>query len=160
MTKEIKMKIQNHKALLFVVLLIALISCTVCFSYREVLDKGVDKLKKEKMALQEVAAIGELKMITAAELEYQAFYSRGIYASLEQLYGKGLIDSELKKGEKGGYHFVVSVLDGGNAFEVTAVPSKYRETGEQSYYVDQTSVIRWADKKGAPADASDETFAK
>jgi hypothetical protein len=40
-------------------------------------------------------------------------------------------------------------------FEVSAAPVEYGKTGKMSYYMDQTRMLRGADRSGASAIASD-----
>ena len=95
--------------------------------------------------------MARLRAIAAAEARYQV-ESGGEYGSLDQLIQKGYA-SDPSRGKLTGYRFEVQVR--GRGFQVTAVPERFGITGKRSFYVDETNVIRAADKKGAPATASD-----
>ena len=99
----------------------------------------------------ETAAIARLRAIAAAEASY-GVESGGEYGTLDQLLQRRYINDP-SSGKLTGYRFEVRVKPGG--FQVTAVPEKFGVTGTRSFYVDETNVIRAADKRGQPATASD-----
>ncbi|HSB12538.1 MAG TPA: hypothetical protein VLM38_23820 [Blastocatellia bacterium] len=99
----------------------------------------------------ETAALARLRAIAAAEARYQV-ESGGDYGSLEQLIQKRYVNDP-SNGKLTGYRFEVQVKPG--SFQATAVPEKFGITGKRSFYVDESNVIHAADKKGAPATASD-----
>jgi hypothetical protein len=99
----------------------------------------------------ETAAMARLRAIAVAEAQYQA-ESGGEYGSLDQLIQKRYINDP-SRGKLTGYRFEAQVRPGG--FQVSAVPQKFPITGKRSFYIDETNVIRGADKRGAPATASD-----
>ena len=100
----------------------------------------------------ELAARSRLQAIVTAEAGYAATSPGGQYASLEQLVAQGLM-SNPSQGKLARYRFDVKVTSRG--FEATAVPETYGVTGNRSFFVDETRVIRGADKKGAKATAAD-----
>jgi hypothetical protein len=99
----------------------------------------------------ELAAISRLRSIVTAEMALQV-EGDGKYATLEELVAKGVM-SNPSQGKLTGYRFAVRVKPGG--FEATAVPETFGVTGRRSFYVDESSVMRAADKGGLPASASD-----
>jgi hypothetical protein len=103
-------------------------------------------------AADELAARSRLQAIVTAEAGYQATAPAGEYATLEELIAKGLT-SDPTEGKLARYRFEVKVTPHG--FEATAVPEKYGVSGNRSFFVDETRVIRGADKGGAKATASD-----
>lgn len=102
-------------------------------------------------AANETAALARLRAIAAAEARYQVD-SGGDYGSLEQLIQKRYVNDP-SNGKLTGYKFDVQVRPG--SFQITAVPEKFGITGKRSFYVDESNIVRTADKKGAPATASD-----
>jgi hypothetical protein len=102
-------------------------------------------------AADEVAAMARLHSIAQAEAIYQAERD-GEYATLEELIENGLV-RDPSKGKAARYRFEVVVKP--NGFEATAVPEKWGVTGRRSFYVDETLVMRGADKGGEKATASD-----
>jgi hypothetical protein len=99
----------------------------------------------------ETAAMARIRAIAGAEAQYQT-ESGGEYGTLDQLIQKRYVNDP-SAGKLARYRFEVQVKPGG--FQVTAVPEKYGVTGKRSFYVDETNVLHAADKKGAPATASD-----
>lgn len=102
-------------------------------------------------AANETAVMARLRAIAAAEASYHV-ESGGEYGTLDQLVQKRYV-SDPSTGKLTGYRFEVQVKAGG--FQVTAVPEKFGVTGKRSFYLDETNIIHAADKKGAPATASD-----
>ena len=102
-------------------------------------------------AANETAALARLRSIAGAEAQYQV-ESGGEYGTLDQLIAKRYVNDPTH-GKLTGYRFEVQVKPGG--FQATAVPEKVGISGKRSFYVDETNVVHAADKKGAPATASD-----
>jgi hypothetical protein len=102
-------------------------------------------------AANETAAMARLRAIAVAEAQYLA-ESGDEYGTLDQLIEKRYVNDP-SRGKLTGYRFEVQVKRGG--FQITAVPEKFPITGKRSFYIDETNVIRGADKRGAPATASD-----
>ena len=102
-------------------------------------------------AANETAAMARLRAIARSEAQYQV-ESGGEYGTLDQLVEKRYVNDP-SSGKLTGYRFEIQVKPGG--FQVTAVPEKFGITGKRSFYVDETNVVHAADKKGAPATASD-----
>ena len=102
-------------------------------------------------AANEIAVQARLRSIATAEAMYQV-ESGGEYATLDRLIEKEML-RDPSRGKLSGYKFDVRVRP--NGFEATAVPEKFGITGRRSFYIDETNVIRGADKGGAPATASD-----
>jgi hypothetical protein len=106
----------------------------------------------------EEGAIGSLKALNVAEIEYLSTFNRGYSPDLKSLGGvrdpsnpsesaAGLIDIALASGKKFGYTFtykVVSKIRNGvpATYELTARPDTYGQTGKSNYFTDQTGVIR------------------
>ena len=102
-------------------------------------------------AANETAAMARLHAIAAAEAQYQVA-SGGEYGTLDQLIQKRYVNDP-SSGKLTGYRFEVQVKQGG--FQATAVPVQSGISGTRSFYVDETNVMHAADRKGAPATASD-----
>jgi hypothetical protein len=103
------------------------------------------------IAGNEMAAIARLRSIATAEMQYQ-FDSGGSYATLDELIKNRMI-SDLSEAKLNGYRFDVRVRPG--RFEATAVPVRFGITGKRSFYVDESRIMRGADKRGDQAVASD-----
>lgn len=105
----------------------------------------------------ETAAMQSLRTIHGAEATYQAVSENGNFGSLSDLQSKDLIDLPMSQGNRCGYRFVLTISERDNStnFNIIAVPQKYGETGRRSFYMDESGVIRGADRNGQPANADD-----
>ena len=97
----------------------------------------------------ERAAFGLMYAISIAEKGYQK--TNGSFGTLEQLIGANLLTRDSL--ERSGYKFDVIVI--GDKYEATAVPAEYGKSGTLSLFIDETQVLRGADRSGAPATVSD-----
>ena len=79
-------------------------------------------------------------MLRVAEESYRVKLAHHRYGTLEELYKAGLIDAELGSGTKAGYRFELVPLE--TSFKLTAVPIEYGSTGDWSFYLDESGVIR------------------
>jgi hypothetical protein len=96
-------------------------------------------------------AIGVMYSILYAEFEYKKQKGSGSFGTLEQLIDSEMVSKETI--ERSGYKFELTV--GGDRFEVSAVPVEYGKGGTLSLYIDNTRVLRAADRNGASATSSD-----
>ena len=103
------------------------------------------------IAGNEMAAVARLRSIATAEMQYQ-LDSGGSYATLDELIKNRLI-GDLSEAKLNGYRFDVRVTPG--RFEATAVPVRFGITGKRSFYVDESRIMRGADRRGEQAVASD-----
>jgi hypothetical protein len=97
----------------------------------------------------ESMAMGVMMMLPHAQESYKK--TSGSYGTIEQLIAAKLISKEMI--ENAGYKIEVFVT--GDKFEAFAVPTEYGKTGKTSFFVDQTYVLRGADRAGASATSSD-----
>ena len=126
-----------------------------------ILFVAVPQYNKSKMNAQETAAIGAMKTIYTAEIQYQSQF--GDFAtSLPQLgpptaaggaegpQSAGLISASLAAGNASGYVFTVSQIPSGYA--VTGVPKTFNTTGRRTFYMDQSGVLRqnWSSDPATP----------
>jgi hypothetical protein len=107
----------------------------------------------------ESGAVSVLRIIMSAEATYQATAGNGDYGTLKQLGEQVLIDEILAKGHRYGYLFKLrvekSTAESPASFEAVAVPRKYGRTGLQSFYINETGIMRGANKRGAEATIGD-----
>lgn len=96
-------------------------------------------------------AIGLMYSIAHAQEQYKKDKGQGSCGTLEQLMEAELISKEVV--ERSGYRF--EVIASGDKFEATAVPLEYGKNGKTSLYIDQTRILRGADRNGASANSSD-----
>jgi hypothetical protein len=99
----------------------------------------------------EAAVKSELRTIVSAEATYQATTGDGRYGTLDELVKAGLISK--KPIERYGYEIELAVS--ATKFEATAVPIEYGKSGNFSYFVDESAVVRGGDHGGGPATISD-----
>jgi hypothetical protein len=99
----------------------------------------------------EAAAVSQLRMLVAAEDEYAAGKKDGHYGSLDELVQAELMSKEPL--DRFGYKIELTLS--GNKFQATAVPIEYGKSGNLSYFVDESGVLRGADHSGGPATIAD-----
>jgi type IV pilus assembly protein PilA len=116
---------------------------------------AIPSLMHAKMSGNEASAVGSLHTIITASQTYSSTYGKGYPATLAQLgpavipsaSNADLLDSVLSSGAKSGYTFSYSAAPavGGvvNSFAITADPSTRGNTGQRSFYTDQSFVIRF-----------------
>ena len=85
-------------------------------------------------------ALNSLRQLRVAQESYRVKLAHHRYGTLEELYNAGLIDAELGSGTKAGYRFELAPLEA--SFKVTAIPIEYGRTGDWSFYLDESGVIR------------------
>ena len=117
---------------------------------------SIPNLMRSRMAANETAAVTALRTVSAAENTYfNACHRIGFAASLSELNtgticvgGQGLIDETLATGTKSGYTFVYTSSAPNSwgtirSYTVTAQPISTGSTGQRSFFLDQTDVIRY-----------------
>ena len=113
-------------------------------------DKPSVRQVPQVIAANEIAAMARMRTIATSEMAHFAEQSK--YATLDELVQSGLVNDPMK-GSLRGYRFDVRAKT--NSFEATAVPENFGVTGRRSFYIDDTGVMRAAEKEGAAATASD-----
>ena len=121
---------------------------------------AIPNLLASRKAANEASAMSSLRTLHAAEATYQSTAGNGKFGTLNELAAMNLIDSKLAAGKKNGYNFTVEVTISETdlpGFSVVGVPMTYGTTGSgnRSFYLDETGVIRAADNSGAPATKDD-----
>jgi len=107
---------------------------------------AIPNLLRSKMVANEASAVGSLRTINTACIEYSTTYG-GYPGALTNLgpatpatsTSADLIDSVLATGTKSGYTFA-----NGNvlAYAITANPTNRGTTGQRGFFTNQTGVIR------------------
>ncbi len=106
----------------------------------------------------ESSVISSMRMLHSAEITYFSTAGAGSsYGTLAQLFDQLLVDPVLASGEKCGYVFSIEtvVFPPPALFRARARPRQYPVTGIRSFYIDDTGVLRGADKNGGDANADD-----
>ena len=124
---------------------------------------AIPNLLRARMAADEASAVGSLRTINTASITYLSTYGAGFPANLTALggppgaaatctAGAQLIDNVLSTGMKTGYNFTftpsgtaqtVGGCTGYPSYSITAVPVVAGQTGQRSFYTDQSGVIRF-----------------
>ncbi len=103
--------------------------------------------------------IQSLHVVLNAQATYQSTTGNGAFGSLSELHKYGLIDYLTSRGESCGYNLTLFTANRTSnlpaSFYVTAVPKQYPITGRRSFYIDQSGIIRGADRNGQSATADD-----
>ena len=126
---------------------------------------AIPNLLRSRMAANEASAVGSLRTLNTASVQYSTTYGTGFPVALSNLgpatpatsAAADLIDSVLTSGTKSGYVFVLAGVAGPggtiDTYTITATPSTVGTTGQRMFFTDQTGVIR-QDPSGAGADAT------
>jgi type IV pilus assembly protein PilA len=124
----------------------------------------VPSLLRAGSAEQEASAIGTLKMLNLACVEYSGTFGQFPWALSDLQKGANgglsstaadLIDASLATGTKDGYVFIYVRAEGGTGYTISASPKKSHQTEARYFFTDQSGVIRFAigkdaDVSGAP----------
>ena len=126
-----------------------------------VLSYFLPGLLTTRTAVRETAAFRTLLALHEAEKQFRDQSEGHRYGTIEELGAAGLIDAELSQGRGGGYRFEVVLQAGG--YEAHATPEVYGyfwpgTTGKRSFFVNEERLATSADKKGARAEAADESI--
>ena len=103
------------------------------------------------MLTNEAVAQSVLRTIASAEETYKATSGDGRFGGLDELISQGLVSRESL--ERYGYRIEVNI--NGTGFEASAAPVEYGKTGKQSFFIDQSSVLRAGDHAGGAATIAD-----
>ncbi len=130
---------------------------------------AIPNLLRSRIAANEASAVGSVRTINTAEVTYASSYPDCGYTNLSNLGGSGgtstaagLIDAVLASGTKSGYSFAAAAAGGSGTcggtgtatpnvtYTVNAAPITAGQTGQRTFYSDQSGVIRY-DTTGAAA---------
>jgi len=116
---------------------------------------AIPNLLRSKMAANEASAVGSLRSLNTACVTYSTTYGTGYPAGLPNLApatpataaAADLIDSVLAAGAKSGYSFSFSSAAPVNgvvpAYAITAFPIVTGQTGQRSFFTNESGVIRF-----------------
>jgi len=111
-----------------------------------IMGMALPNFKLSRKAADETSAVSCLRQLSDAQELYRPRQYPPCYApSLQRLRAAGLIDEQLGSGEKSGYEYMVNGVPGLNTYAFTATAAVQGNTGDRSFYVDQSGVIRIAD---------------
>ncbi len=100
----------------------------------------------------EVSAIASLRAFSTSENVYRLRY--GAYATLPDMIAANCVDDSYSDGVKSGYIFTTEGVPDKVGWAIDARPVVAGVTGDRSFYVDDSGVIRY--KEGAGAGPGDE----
>lgn len=131
------------------------IKCTVLESTFGESNAGEDSAtKSEKEELSDSKAISSLREISTVCESYRAQQSPVRYPpNLKALFEANppYVDQETGNGKKNGYIFTYTFIDA-NKYTCVASPEKPSVSGNKTYFVDETGVIRLNNSIGAPTE--------
>lgn len=121
---------------------------TVLLIIAILLAVAVPLLLRSRVAANEAAAIGALRTIQGAAEQFRVENKR--YGTLAEMRASQLLSVDLGAGEKGEYLYEVWVdpATWSAIFHAEGVPQTYRSSGINSFYVDESGVIRFRDTGG------------
>jgi prepilin-type N-terminal cleavage/methylation domain-containing protein len=109
---------------------------------------AVPKMSRARMYSQETAAIGAIRALHTAQVQYYSQYSR-FATSLTELgpptsgaagpSAADMIGNDLAGGVKSGYKFKVTGTAGG--YQINAEPEAFNSSGSRTFFSDQSMVI-------------------
>ena len=113
---------------------------------------AIPSLLTAKKSGHEAAIIASLRTISSTQEQYRTRF--GTYGTLAQLSGAGFIDAVLGSGSKSGYYIETTGVTS-TAWACRAKPVTQGSTGDRSFWVDESGVIRFeADGTNYPTVAS------
>lgn len=108
-----------------------------------IMGMALPNIKVSRKAADETSAVASLRQLSDAQELYRPRQNPPCYApSLQRLRAVGLVDENLADGEKSGYDYMVNGVPGLNTYAFTATAATQGSTGDRSFYVDQSGVIR------------------
>jgi type II secretory pathway pseudopilin PulG len=99
----------------------------------------------------EASAVASMRSFSSAEIVYRTRFAG--YATIADLWTKGLVDQNFSDGEKSGYTFISVGAPTTVSWAIAAVPTNPGLTGDRSFFIDETGVIRYCE--GGTASAGD-----
>jgi hypothetical protein len=123
-------------------------------------DPVIDDCTSGSIQDNERCTIADMRALHSAQMNYAATVGNQNFGTFLQLFSAGLISGRLVQGCSRGYCFsYVIIYYVPNAqvasFKIVATPQAYGTTAVRSFFIDQTGVLRGADKNGGPANEND-----
>lgn len=123
-------------------------------------DPVIDDCTNGGVLNNERCTIFDMRALHSAQATYHSTVGYGNYGMLQQLYLAGLIRTGLQSGASRGYYYAVQVIDfvpntQQASFKIWATPQSYPTSSVRSFFIDQTGVLRGADRNGGSADQND-----
>ncbi|MDF1662169.1 MAG: hypothetical protein P1V97_10375 [Planctomycetota bacterium] len=118
--------------------------------------------RQQRILSNETAVIASLRALGTAQAIFRETDKDGDgqldYGTLLELYKANLIDGGLGSGKKSGYRFQLTLGKGTDktglrSWSLVAVPAKKGESGERSFFIDESTVIRVSQGGAASANS-------
>lgn len=128
-------------------------------------DPIIDDCTNGSISDNERCTIQDMRALHSAQMTYAATGGMGNYGTFPQLYQAGLIRSDLSDYTARGYLYEVQIIASvpgqqPASFKIWASPHHYPTLAIRSFYIDQTGVLRGADRNGGQADQNDPPVSK
>lgn len=125
-----------------------------------VADPIIESCGTSQRTENERLSIASLRMIFAAQMNYRDTYGAGDYGSLDNLYQTSLATTgfaltRIYRGYVCAMTVTARTATTPPRFALKIVPQEYGRSGIKSFYLDETGILRGADKRGQPADEND-----
>ena len=144
---NIKQQAQKGFTLIELMIVIAIIAIIAAIA--------IPNLLEARKHGNETSALGSLRTINASQAVYLERTSAQTYASLTQLRDAGYVDNVLGGGAKQGFNFAV---DHGAQptyeYTGTGAPAVAGQTGDRSFFSNQSGVIRFSTVAGTQASSA------
>ncbi|HMT09612.1 MAG TPA: hypothetical protein PKA82_16545 [Pyrinomonadaceae bacterium] len=123
-------------------------------------DRVIEPCGTSIRSENENMAMLSMRTIHSGQMTYQATYGAGQYGTPTQLYNAnivqtGFILSYIWRGYVAEFTATPSTTTDPARFTVRITPHTYGRSGVRSFYIDETGVLRGADKNGLPAGPTD-----
>lgn len=123
-------------------------------------DPVIDDCTNGGILYNERCTIADMRALHSAQMTYASTVGNGNFGTFPQLRQAGLIRSDLADYAARGYLYQILVIDfvpgtQPASFKIWATPQTYGVTAIRSFYIDQTGVLRGADRNGGQADQND-----
>lgn len=109
---------------------------------------AVPLLLRSRIAAHESAAVGAMRLLSTSEEQYRVENKR--YGTLAEMAAATVVPRDLGQGEKSSYLFdaFADPATWGAQYYAEGVPEGYKSVGINSFYVDESGVIRFRDTGG------------
>ena len=135
-------------ALLVGCLLLPLGGCLVTTTVPPADPNALGTLPGANISAREQLVVAQLRTLKQAELAY--FAENGKFATIDELVSSGALNHTPEVLD---YTIEIETTPGG--YVVMAVPDEYGPDGRQSFYLDQSGIIRGADHNGGAPKPTD-----
>ena len=125
--------------------------------FGDIRDPVIEPCGTSQLTENERLSIASLREIYNAEITYQSTIGAGQFGTLAQLYNANLVTTGFAASPYYRDYRVnaLIIIPEPAGFSFTVLPLNYGRSGRRSFYIDQTGVLRGADKSGLPANEND-----